>query len=85
MEYLPRRIEEELDKWMLRREAVIIKGPRQSGKTTMLRHLEEKFGGSYVTLEDPDELETFEKFPRSFAERRLQGGFLYIDEAQRSR
>jgi len=85
MEYLPRIIEEELDKWMLRREAVIIKGPRQSGKTTMLRHLEEKFGGSYVTLEDPDELETFEKFPRSFAERRLQGGFLYIDEAQRSR
>jgi len=85
VEYLPRKIEEKLDKWMTRSEVIIIKGPRQSGKTTMLHHLKGKFGGSYVTLEDPDELETFERFPKSFAERHLQGKFLYIDEAQRSR
>ncbi|PSN83892.1 hypothetical protein B9Q11_00365 [Candidatus Marsarchaeota G2 archaeon ECH_B_SAG-F08] len=85
MEYLPRKIEEKLDKWMTRKEVIIIKGPRQAGKTTMLHRLREKFGGSYVTLEDPDELETFEKFPKSFLERHLQGKFLYIDEAQRAR
>ena len=67
MEYYPRKIEEKLDKWMGRREIILIKGPRQSGKTTLLLHLREKHGGEYVTLEDTDMLKAFEESPRLFA------------------
>ncbi|MEM7821989.1 MAG: AAA family ATPase [Candidatus Aenigmatarchaeota archaeon] len=33
-----------MSKWLKRREIVLIKGPRQSGKTTLLLHLKEKLG-----------------------------------------
>ncbi|MDW8034342.1 MAG: AAA family ATPase, partial [Nitrososphaerota archaeon] len=54
MEYNPRKIEEKLDQWLNRKEVIIIRGPRQSGKTTLLLHLKDKYGGHYVTLEDED-------------------------------
>ncbi|MGC8580168.1 MAG: ATP-binding protein, partial [bacterium] len=85
MEYYPRKIEEKLDKWMERDEIIIVKGPRQSGKTTLLMHLREQFGGEYVTLEDEDAFETFDKAPLKFAERYMsKSRFLYVDEAQYS-
>lgn len=47
--------------------AVVLTGPRQSGKTTLLRHL---FGESYgyVSLEPPDIRETAVRDPRGFLE-----------------
>jgi|GEM_PF-2987357 len=39
MDYLPRKIEKKLEKWINREEIILIKGPRQSGKTTFLKHL----------------------------------------------
>ena len=45
MDYLPRKIEKKLERWINREEIILIKGPRQSGKTTFLKHLEEKYGG----------------------------------------
>jgi len=67
----PRDIEANLLKWMERREAYAIKGPRQSGKTTLLRILEEsltKKGAKTVFLnfEDPDILEAFETNPKEY-------------------
>lgn len=87
MEYYPRKIEEELDKWINRKEVLIIKGPRQSGKTTLLLHLKEKYGGVYVTLEDEDMLKTFEEAPKEFVMRFLgkEREFLFLDEAQYSK
>jgi predicted AAA+ superfamily ATPase len=86
MEYYPRKIEEKLDEWINRREILIIKGPRQSGKTTLLLHLSEKYGGVYVTLEDEDMLKTFEEAPKEFAMRFFNGKvLLFLDEAQYSR
>jgi hypothetical protein len=84
MEYYPRKIEKKLDKWLKRKEAVLIKGPRQSGKTTLLMHLKDKLGGNYVTLEDQNMLKAFETNPKGFAERFTGKGrqFLFIDEAQ---
>ncbi|MEM3713432.1 MAG: ATP-binding protein [Nitrososphaeria archaeon] len=84
MEYYPRKIEEKLDQWIDRREVLIIRGPRQSGKTTLLLHLKEKYGGSYVTFEDEDMLSTFEEAPKEFIERFLKSGkeILFLDEAQ---
>jgi predicted AAA+ superfamily ATPase len=42
MEYYPRKIEEKMDKWLGRREVIVVNGPRQSGKTTLLLHLQER-------------------------------------------
>lgn len=84
MEYYPRIIEKKLEKWIKRKEIILLKGPRQSGKTTLFLHLKEKLNGKYVTLEDEDLLKTFEENPKIFAER-FKEGFLFIDEAQYSK
>ncbi|PSN95330.1 hypothetical protein B9Q04_12650 [Candidatus Marsarchaeota G2 archaeon BE_D] len=86
VEYYPRKIDEKLEKWMRRREVLLIRGPRQSGKTTCLLHLRDMHGGSYVTLEDADALRTFDESPKEFASRYLdRGGILYLDEVQYSK
>lgn len=72
MEYYPRKIEKKLEKWVDRQEAIIIKGPRQSGKTTLFLHLKEKLGGNFVTLEDEEMLSSFEKNPKEFIKRYMR-------------
>ena len=73
MEYYPRKIEKKLDKWTDRKEIILMKGPRQSGKTTLFQHLKEKHGGSYITLEDEEKLTSFEKNPKEFVKRYIAG------------
>lgn len=85
MEYYPRIIEEDLEQWINRREVVLIKGPRQSGKTTLFLHLNEKLNGNYVTLEDDEILTVFENNPKLFVKRFGDKKFLFIDEAQYSK
>ncbi|MBE8538613.1 DUF4143 domain-containing protein [Geoglobus acetivorans] len=80
MEYYPRIIELEMEKWLKRREVILLKGPRQAGKTTLFVHLMEKLNGDYVTLEDEEMLRAFEKNPKMFVKR--FGKTLFIDEAQ---
>ena len=82
MDYLPRKIEKKLERWINREEIILIKGPRQSGKTTFLKHLEEKYGGEYISLEIEEYAEAIKKDPISFAKRFLSKKFLYVDEAQ---
>ena len=84
MEYYPRKIEKELDRWLDRKEIILMKGPRQSGKTTLFLHLKEKLGGSYVTLEDEENLLSFEKNPKEFVKRYAGNNKknLFLDEAQ---
>ena len=41
MKYFSRKILEQLKKWIDRREIYAIKGPRQSGKTTILKMLQD--------------------------------------------
>jgi len=58
---------------------VAVTGPRQSGKTTLVRQL---FGDKpYVSLEDPVELTFAQTDPRGFLRRFAQGAV--FDEAQR--
>jgi len=58
---------------------VAVTGPRQSGKTTLVREVfSEK---SYVSLEDPDEREFASQDPRRFLSRFSEGAI--IDEVQR--
>ncbi|MGC8812736.1 MAG: ATP-binding protein [Candidatus Aenigmatarchaeota archaeon] len=84
MEYYPRKIEQQLEKWIEKKEVILVRGPRQSGKTTLLLHLKDKHNGKYVTLEDEEILKTFENAPKEFASRFIEKerNFLFIDEVQ---
>jgi predicted AAA+ superfamily ATPase len=58
---------------------LLLTGPRQVGKTTLLEHLKEKNRG-YVTLDDLDERELAKKDPALFLQRHKPP--LIIDEVQ---
>jgi predicted AAA+ superfamily ATPase len=59
---------------------VAVTGPRQSGKTTLVRSTFPK--KTYISLEDPDQLEYALADPRSFLARFPEGAIL--DEVQRA-
>ncbi|RJS84388.1 hypothetical protein CW706_04130, partial [Candidatus Bathyarchaeota archaeon] len=68
-EIFPRDILPDLIRWLDRREAYAIKGPRQSGKTTILKILQDKLKGEnvvFMNFEDPDVLEAFEADPKEY-------------------
>ncbi len=45
---------------------VILNGPRQSGKTTLLRHLQERYGGTLLNLDDEQTLQAAISDPVAF-------------------
>lgn len=65
MTYIPRTLESVLLKATREFPAVVLTGPRQSGKTTLLKHL---FGKHYryVSIETPDVRESASMDPRGF-------------------
>ncbi len=63
--YIPRTLEPILLKAAREFPAVVLTGPRQSGKTTLLKHLFGK-GYRYVSLEPPDAQESASVDPRGF-------------------
>ncbi len=75
--YLPRDLEKELAKWIRRHEIVLLKGPRQSGKTTLLKHLHSLYGGSYINLDIPSLRTALERDPLRFAKKQQP---LFFDE-----
>lgn len=64
MNYRRRQLEGELRRAVTSFPAIIVTGPRRSGKTTLLRHLHPS--ASYVLLEEPDTLERIRSDPRGF-------------------
>lgn len=81
MEYYTRKIEKKLEKWLKRREIILIRGPRQAGKTTLLLHLKNKLQAEYITLEDFEWKDALEKDVKSFI-KRISKPVLLLDEAQ---
>jgi predicted AAA+ superfamily ATPase len=75
----PRIAEKLLRKYSRQFRAVAVVGPRQSGKTTLVRKVFPR--KPYVSLEDPDERMLAATDPRSFLARYKNGAI--IDEAQR--
>jgi len=91
MTYVPRDAEPEIEKWLDDKEIVLIRGPRQSGKTTLLRRIREtllKRGVDekdivLVTFEDDLERMKFEKDPKEvIAFHQAKKTWFLFDEAQ---
>lgn len=93
MKYLERMLFGEIKKWINRKEIIAIKGPRQSGKTTLLEMLKlwleengiKKENIVYMSFEDRDILEKFtldaKSLIKSFIENDTEKYFVLIDEA----
>jgi uncharacterized protein len=75
-----RTAEKELKKMVKAFPVLMISGPRQSGKTTLVKHLFKKL--PYVLLEDEDERDFALHDPRGFLARFPHGAIL--DEVQRT-
>jgi hypothetical protein len=66
MKYIPRSLETELARAVKSFPAMILTGPRRSGKTTLLRKAFPK--ASYTLIEDPDIVAQIRQDPRTFLE-----------------
>ena len=66
MRYIPRNLDSVVRQAARHFPAVVVTGPRRSGKTTLLRYLFPK--AQYVLLEDPDTLGRIRSDPRTFLE-----------------
>ncbi|PLY14515.1 MAG: AAA family ATPase [Sedimenticola sp.] len=79
MTYIPRNAESRLQHFASGYPVVVVTGPRQSGKSTLVRHAFPDH--RYVSLEDLDQREFAETDPRGFLNQ-FSGGAI-LDEAQR--
>jgi predicted AAA+ superfamily ATPase len=77
--YISREIETDIIKGAKGFPVLTITGPRQSGKTTLIKHLfpDKK----YISLENPDNYEIAKNDPRGFLNRYSDG--VILDEVQR--
>ena len=64
--YVNRELETVFTKAITAFRVIAVVGPRQSGKTTFLRKMLEKHGGNYVSLDDPDARELFDRDIKQF-------------------
>jgi len=77
--YIKRDVEVIISKLLKQYPAVVLVGPRQSGKSTIAKNILPKL--PYFSLEDLDVREFAQSDPRSFLERFKNGGI--IDEVQK--
>ena len=82
MKYISRHIEKYITELSKTWSALLLTGPRQSGKTTMLRNLAEKenIGREYVSLDDLTMREMAKNEPKMFLQ--LHKPPILIDEVQ---
>ncbi len=82
MGYISRHIEQHITLLSKTWSAILLTGPRQSGKTTMLKNLAEKenIGRKYISLDDLTVRETAKNDPKLFLE--LYAPPVIIDEIQ---
>ena len=82
MNYIDRHMEEQIEKLSKTWPAILLTGPRQSGKTTMLRKLaaKENIGREYVSLDDLTLREMAKNDPKMFLQ--LHRPPILIDEVQ---
>lgn len=79
MKYIPRTIEHKITEYLKQFPVVILTGPRQSGKSTMLKQVF-SLKYKYITLEYPSIRESILSEPKLFLES--QPDNLIFDEVQ---
>lgn len=77
--YKPRLLEEPLEKALKTFPVVVVTGTRQSGKSTLVQHVQKD--RLYLSLDDVDVLEQAHTYPQGLIE---QAPIVTIDEVQRS-
>jgi predicted AAA+ superfamily ATPase len=77
---IARLIEEEVKRWIGKYSIITLTGPRQSGKTTLLKSIFPDW--QYVSLETPDSRSLALDDPRSFLKK--YGDKIILDEVQRA-
>ncbi|MFA6172027.1 MAG: ATP-binding protein [Patescibacteria group bacterium] len=85
--YIKRKIESKILKYLNSPEIIAILGPRQSGKTTVLRRIFESLNSaSFISFEDREALGMFEKDIENFISAYVKNKrYLFIDEFQYAR
>ena len=89
----PRKITEEIKKWLFEKEIVILNGPRQVGKTTLLKILKNELTKSgvpektifYLNLEELKILETLNQDPENilkYITNSEEKSYFFLDEIQ---
>jgi len=82
--YIKRFLEGEISKYINKREIIAVIGPRQSGKTTLLRHFYDNCKNAiFLDFEDRQTLELFSEDINSFIELYVKKhDYVFIDEFQ---
>jgi len=88
--YIEREIEKEIFKFLKDRQIIVIRGPRQAGKSTLMKKIADyltKKGEKvvYIDLEDETELLKLESNPKEYLQFYLRDQshlFLFLDEIQ---
>jgi hypothetical protein len=80
MKYIPRWLETRLAEALKSHPVIVLTGPRQVGKSTLLEHAEFLKDWRYLTLDDPDILEQAREDPKGLF---WEDKPTIIDEAQR--
>lgn len=80
MEFIPRLISPHIVAALQDTPVVVLNGPRQVGKTTLVRSLRPGGSTEYVTMDDPATRDGARLDPRGFVQRSVDT--LVIDEAQ---
>lgn len=85
--YIKRDMEKDVKRYLPKREIIAIVGPRQSGKTTLLKHVFQSLKGArFLDFEDRETLELFNDDIKSFVDLHVRGNnYLFIDEFQYAR
>lgn len=85
--YIKRKLEQTILRYVSKPEIIAIVGPRQSGKTTLLKSIAEKLDNStFISFDDIETLQMFENHLDDFINLYVRGReFLFIDEFQYSR
>jgi uncharacterized protein len=83
---IPRVIENQIRERMFKGKAIIVLGPRQSGKTTLVNHILSSYAENVIKLnaDDPTILQLLDR-PNTYQLKQIIGKhtIIFIDEAQR--
>ncbi|MEA2037142.1 MAG: ATP-binding protein [Nanoarchaeota archaeon] len=82
--YINRFLENKLEKYLSKKEIIAVVGPRQSGKTTTLKHIFKNLKNAlFLDFEDRETLELFNEDIKSFIDLYIKKyDYLFIDEFQ---